>query len=400
MKYTNVFLSFYVFTLIIFWNRPEYTIVEDISGLVLGVVFFTEILVYDKALKWHWTISWVVLFVAFSCISVIIQPNSARLFITFLFVIILFYIVFNVVSISGSITSVWVGMMSGLSFIIAGNYSKVLDTTFGFYTYRVEGALGNPNLLSFSLISFIILLVHPLLKTNFSDSNHRYLWVKNLSFVVILCVALMTIISTGSRKGVILSFVLLVGVCWVISSGLSLTWGVLNISLFASSSYLLYHFVPHLTFSNRFSEMYRLFSGIRVADASLINRTLMFREGVNLWQERPLLGWGFDAFRYVSDFNTYSHSNYVEMLCNHGLLGFVLFYGLHMSLLLLTLTYSFSEHLKVRLRYRWCLLLLGLLLIWDVAAVSYFYKLYWVMLGVLLAGVTGNLSFTARSSNS
>ena len=42
--------------------------------------------------------------------------------------------------------------------------------------------------------------------------------------------------------------------------------------------------------------------------------------------EHPILGHGSEAFEGLSPWDTHSHTNYVELLVNHGLVGFFIYY--------------------------------------------------------------------------
>ena len=59
---------------------------------------------------------------------------------------------------------------------------------------------------------------------------------------------------------------------------------------------------------------------------------LMLR-GIKLFLQRPLFGWGLNAYKYVSGTGIYSHSNYVELLANHGIFVSILYYSQHFACL-------------------------------------------------------------------
>ncbi len=62
-------------------------------------------------------------------------------------------------------------------------------------------------------------------------------------------------------------------------------------------------------------------------DTSAIERTLWMDYGFTLGFRRILFGYGVEGFSIVSGVGTYSHSNFAEVICNFGLLGFLLFYA-------------------------------------------------------------------------
>jgi O-antigen ligase len=70
------------------------------------------------------------------------------------------------------------------------------------------------------------------------------------------------------------------------------------------------------------------------SDSSYHKRISMIQSGFNRWQEAPLLGNGVDAFRNLSGMGTYAHNDYIELLCDLGLLGTLLFYAIHANILI------------------------------------------------------------------
>lgn len=57
-------------------------------------------------------------------------------------------------------------------------------------------------------------------------------------------------------------------------------------------------------------------------------REIMIMEGVSFFMDKPLFGGGekYFASRTTTGYG-YSHNNYIEILCNMGLVGFVVYYG-------------------------------------------------------------------------
>lgn len=68
-------------------------------------------------------------------------------------------------------------------------------------------------------------------------------------------------------------------------------------------------------------------------DSSFRTRTEMIQQGLQLWKQSPLFGNGLDAFQGLSGQGTYAHNNYVELLCDIGLIGTLLFYALYAQVL-------------------------------------------------------------------
>lgn len=83
----------------------------------------------------------------------------------------------------------------------------------------------------------------------------------------------------------------------------------------------------------RFESFFQLFNG-GVTDGSTEKRMMMIEAAWERWQKSPLWGYGFDSFKYYNATNVtghqyYSHNNFVELLYNQGLLGFVAYYSFY-----------------------------------------------------------------------
>lgn len=81
-----------------------------------------------------------------------------------------------------------------------------------------------------------------------------------------------------------------------------------------------------------------------------IERKLMISKGLDFFASSPIWGNGHKNFGYLfaietgeSDYGHFSHNNYVELLCNLGLIGFFVYYFFYYKLLKSTYTHSTKE---------------------------------------------------------
>lgn len=112
--------------------------------------------------------------------------------------------------------------------------------------------------------------------------------------------------------------------------------------------------VPFLrdTYIIRIVEM---FKGQASADTSTIGRNAYITIGMNMFYERPLFGWGVDGFynyllinpyAYAPNYYLhalYSHNNYVEILSCFGIIGLIIFYQMHLRLIICNWKYRKSN---------------------------------------------------------
>ena len=106
----------------------------------------------------------------------------------------------------------------------------------------------------------------------------------------------------------------------------------------------------------------------------------MAHDAVVLWQKSPVWGHGAGQFMVLTRYGLYSHNNYAELLADYGLVGFVLFYFLHAALLVRLAPGA----VRWRRESLMALLLLLLVLVLDVAMVSFSGKVSWVFLAAVV----------------
>ena len=106
-------------------------------------------------------------------------------------------------------------------------------------------------------------------------------------------------------------------------------------------------------------------------DNSTLIRIRLKEIGQELFSSHPVLGVGIDCARYytVGDFGSpyYLHDNYIEMLADGGIIGFIVYYWLYFVMLLRMVKYhNFKDP-----EYVICFVILILRLIMDYGSVSF-----------------------------
>lgn len=62
-------------------------------------------------------------------------------------------------------------------------------------------------------------------------------------------------------------------------------------------------------------------------------RIYLTRAAKEVWMNHPILGVGWNNFRYYNNLGVYAHNNYYEALASLGIIGFALYYFLHINAL-------------------------------------------------------------------
>lgn len=79
----------------------------------------------------------------------------------------------------------------------------------------------------------------------------------------------------------------------------------------------------------KFGDLYQ-YGGLYAAENE---RILLILEGLRLFVERPLFGYGYNGFILNTDFgasNLYSHNDYIECLVEIGIIGFICYYSIYL----------------------------------------------------------------------
>jgi O-antigen ligase len=247
-------------------------------------------------------------------------------------------------------------------------------------SFRIQGLYGNPNVLAMTgvlaVLAFIVYL---------SAFVARWEKILGVILVVLLHVA---VLASGSRKGLVgLVFV------WLLGLGLRRTrkLTVVTVGMVLMTALAGFAAAPKQLQDAALRNVYRLgviflqSSSSATVDFSYAERSRFIEKGIALMAESPVFGSGLDTFRTLSGEGAYAHNNYVELGVAVGLVGILVFYAFHLGLL-----YGLA---KLQRRARGCLrsdatfglAALALILVMDVAAVTYMSKLLSI-LPILLAG--------------
>jgi len=133
----------------------------------------------------------------------------------------------------------------------------------------------------------------------------------------------------------------------------------------------------------RIEAMLMLFFNEGANDGSTGRRLMMIQEGLEFFYNKPMFGAGINNFANIYNLfvgeDTYSHNNYVEILVNLGIVGFLIYYGVFIYIGRKLI--SSSNRDMVLKGHSWAILVL--ILFYDMATVSY-YSPFVIMLITLL----------------
>lgn len=169
-------------------------------------------------------------------------------------------------------------------------------------------------------------------------------------FVIpIIIFAFVFLMSSNAKKNRMISRMV-----WIIIALLGVWYLVSNIPVFYNS------------IGVRFEGLFSLFSGKGTIDYSTIERMKMIQTAFSGWLDSPIWGHGTDSFKILSGFGGYAHNNYLELLFDLGMTGFIVYY----SFIVKNVIGLMRKEGKNTSILFWLFVGVGLLL-FDLGAVSY-----------------------------
>ncbi len=184
---------------------------------------------------------------------------------------------------------------------------------------RMGSSLGfNPNGLS------IYFLFGILLSLNMYHQNKK----KRIYLFVSIILIILTLFS-GSRKAFFSLIFSISG--YFLFKERKFNKKIILLLIIVITAWILYFIstsVPSLfnIYGYRIERFINIIFGRDDFDSSVINRLLFIQEGINLFLNKPLLGYGFGTYSLVSGFSIVSHNNYIELLVGVGSIGLLFYY--------------------------------------------------------------------------
>ncbi len=147
------------------------------------------------------------------------------------------------------------------------------------------------------------------------------------------------LILAGSRKNILIPFILIYVILLLQKSKKGKHFFVLKTICAVAAVFLLYYLVINVPFlydniGYRFESVIDYETGAAAsADASAMEREALRVKAMILWVDAPIFGHGINGFSAIGGFGTYSHNNFLELMCNHGILGTFVYYVFYALLL-------------------------------------------------------------------
>jgi hypothetical protein len=203
---------------------------------------------------------------------------------------------------------------------------------------RAGGTLGGVNRFASSLAAMSALFLVP-----FAWEVSRRAGGNIAMFAVFALLVLgliLNILYTGSRQGMLITGSMLLVAILAASSRMLHRPGVLvlplAIAVFGTVAIMFDLFdLSTNRYVVRLLNLVSFFKGeeLLTNEGSVFERALMIELGLDLWRQRPLVGYGMDSFRFIGGFGTYSHNNFVDLLVGGGALALGIYVLAHLAVM-------------------------------------------------------------------
>ena len=211
--------------------------------------------------------------------------------------------------------------------------------------------------------------------------------VNGILFGTLLLLSLLS----GSRKVLVSLIVYTIGYFQFRSKKqdfrkLLLRWIVIFFTLVIAYAAIMNVDALYNTIGQRVETFFLFLGGEERADKSMYSRINLIDVAFKAFKAHPLLGIGANNFKYYSYFGSYSHNGYMEILCDFGLVGFVVYY----VPILVYLGMALKNWNRGEKNAIVPLCVIFMFFVNEAASVSYFSYQKYLMLSVAL-GLTENL---------
>ena len=307
--------------------------------LFLGYSIF--FIAHKKILKITLIEKWTLLFMCFSLISMFYSPEKSILNGTYYFLIVNVILVLLLSQYDFTMKTIekisWTYALSSATLIImliaTGNI--VDSSAIGHLGYEL---FGNANILATMLMISMLYTMWLLVYANNSLSRKCILFI-------VLVLGYYGMFLTGGRKYIVIPVVFLY-ILFLFKQDragrqhfIKYTFIIVAVAV---SIYFLIMKIPMFydIIGVRMEGLLAFVTGdVSSADSSSIIRGRMIQIGLDKWMQSPIWGYGFDSFKYYNQIVTgrfyYSHNNFVELLYNEGIIGFVLYYWYYIRVIMI-----------------------------------------------------------------
>ena len=379
-------LSTYSISLVIFVNNPSKTYIENYFAYVVLSIFLVYVIFYRKIFFPKIYIGFVVFFFM-SMVLLIFYPSSDSfdLLISLIKIFIFSIIVYNILIFNNSSISIEIGLIIGLLYSIFSGYYFGRDYFVGFMEQRYAGTLENPNHYAFMLTVALLLLIRRflfLIQSKKKYNQYIHLVIRSSIITLILIISSEVVFYSISRQGILIVLLLLTFLFYQTYRESQTIGKIVLVCIASYISFVSLQIVRNTPFIyNRLGALFTFFDSNSSfeMDTSLIYRFKYLGDAYNLWLENPIFGIGLHQFKHLNQSGV-SHNNFLEILVNNGIVGFISYYVFYV--------YIFLSYIRIKKHNKidanWLLTVFLMLIIADMTVLTYIEKPNWLIFSIVL----------------
>lgn len=365
------------FLIICYWGFVDSVVFMRITQICFVAICMLKPLLWDGGkIKKNGYLKWAVVWFALSLASMLWSVSFDN---TFSYLISVFQVLFVGVLIVNTVDSYENVVFLEKCIIVAGIIlsSRLILTTpassWGQDRLGIEIGM-HVNTMSMNILISELLALKMFFINESTKCKTRWLYLLTSLFFIII------IFLTASKKNVI---IMLMGPLLMLAfNGKKLGNKVKYAVRIVIVVLLLIQIIEYLPFDFGFA-MQRIMSAYESyisgnLDASTLERQYLMKTAFETFSDHFLIGVGLNCSKCFNSLNLYAHCNYLEILADLGIIGFVVYYYLYICMGLMCLKRNTKELI---LRYN--AVILVCLCVLEITQVTYYYESYQVFLAIL-----------------
>lgn len=365
-KISDWLASFFIISLYLFSNRSGYTFISNTIGVCFAGIILFEIIIIRRKIIIDTFNKIFFIFIIISLISTILSKNiEISYFICKVLVNIFIFtiILTNYVKNHNKIFIIINSFIGGAFF----NSLIIISELNVNSAQRLGATLGNENIIGI-LISIGVVF-----------SCYMIIFLKKFLYIPLAIISFIAVLLTGSRTSLIfciigIIFLLFCKVRKKIIKILLISICIL-IALIIFYKIVMSNDVLYYIIGRRIEGLLNIFVEGGNVDKSTLMRQDMIKKGIEIFKEKPLLGYGHKNYSLISGFNLYSHNNFIELLCSVGLIGIITYYSMYFLILI--------RLLKLKNQLKWPFIIINFIIfILGMSSVQYYQKYTYIILAV------------------
>lgn len=369
VKILNYCVFLYAFVSLALVNS-ESNLLANILALVTSVLYLFFFLRHKVKFFFSSEIAAYLGLLLLSFITYALHSFESEIMFTFLLTALFFVIICQITYISKSYEFPLAGFFLGtIVVVMTGIYSR--GGLISLETERATGGFVNPNRYAYSLIMAFMI-------GGFFVKKVQKRMFKTPIVLSMLLIAFEVLLNVGSKKGILLLITVLVFFFRRDIAKLPLYVKVISASILAIVvNYIVLFMMENSSQFYRIEIFFNFITG-EGGDDSSQERSQMVIRGLDFFQDHPLFGIGFGAYKYLSGFGTYSHNNYIQLLSELGIVGFFLYYFIYYKI------YKLNKHNPETLSKSLILVCLIVFLVNDLTVVTFYNKFTILILAIFI----------------